>query len=470
MAGTSGGGAPPNFDPNDRTLPAWMDADGDHGVVIVLQMKTTVEGRPLPKNPFTVAKTVQINAGKVASAYHENRGMSMVIKVRNEKQARQLKAISKLIDGTEVVVTDHPALNQTRCVVSCAKTIGMSEAELVEELKEQGVTGVRKFTKMINGTRTETASMVLTIQGTVKPDYVYFGFERCEARLYIPSPMLCYNCYEFGHSKMRCSKATVCRNCSTTHEATTDENGRQSCPKAAYCKNCEGKHGPGSKECPRFKEEAEIARVKTEQKISFAEAKQRVTAKPSTTFASTVSKNLVPLDPRARAQESEVISALKRELAETKKALAEAGEARAAAKELAEARKALVELAEARKAVQEVEKLRREIAELKAQKTNETPSDNNSSESLSKSQRKALKKQQRAQRKENDTNPPEPKKPKQNNTPQNEPMDNAAEYFKLNKEFLLDEHLNPIEPRQSRNIDPKQRSDRSVSRSPLKYQ
>lgn len=471
MAGTSGGGGPPPFDPNDRTLPAWMDSDGDHGVVIILQMRTTVEGKPLPKNPFTVAKTVQMNAGKIASAYNENRGMTMVLKVRSEKQAQQLKKINKLIDGTEVVVTDHPTLNQTRCVVSCGQSIGMTEAQLVEELKEQGVTGVRKFTRMVNGTRTETASMVLTIQGTVKPEFIYFGFQRCEARLYIPSPMLCYNCYEFGHSKMKCGNAPVCRHCSTTHEQQTDAEGRHSCQKPAFCKNCQGKHGPGSKDCPRYKEEAEIAKLRTEQKISFAEAKQKIAAKSSTTsFSATVTQNFTPIDPRARAQESELVSALRRELADTKKALSEVAEARAAMKELAEARKALAELAEARKAVIEVEKLRREITELKAKQNQADDNDNNSSESLSKSQRKALKKQQRAQKKENDTNPPEPKKSKQNNTPQNEPIDNAAEYFKLNKEFLLDEHQNPIEPRQLRNIDPKQRSDRSVSRSPLKHQ
>lgn len=465
MASTSRGSGPPSFDPNDRTLPAWMDGEGDHGVVIILQMRTTMEGKPLPKNPFTVAKTVQQNAGKIASAHNENRGMSMVLKVRSEKQAQQLKKINKLVDGTEVVVIDHPTLNQTRCVVSCSQSIGMTEAELVEELKEQGVTGVRKFTRMVNGTRTETASMVLTIQGTVKPEFIFFGFQRCDARLYIPSPMLCFNCYEFGHSKAKCGNAPVCRHCSTTHEQQTDAEGRHSCQKPAFCKNCQGKHGPGSKECPKYKEEAEIARLRTEQKISFAEAKQKIAATSSkTSFSSTVTQNLVQIDPRARAQESETIMALKRELADTKKALGEVGDARAVMKELAEARKALAELAEARKAVLEVEKLRQEIVELKAQQLNANPSDNDSTEQLTKAQKKALKKQQRTTLKDNEETLPEPKKPKQSNPPKDDEVNKTAQYYKLNKTTLLDD---PINLRRSRNDSQSNCTERSVSRSPI---
>lgn len=455
MAGTSGGGGPPHFDPNDRTLPAWLDTDGDHGVVIVLQMKTTVEGKPLPKNPFTVSKSVQQNAGKISSAYNENRGMTMVLKVRNEKQAQQLKKMTKLIDGTDIVVTDHPTLNQTRVVVSCSRVIGMSEADLTEELKDQGVIGVRKFTRMVNGTRTETASMVLTIQGTVRPEYIYFGYQRCEARLYVPSPMLCYNCYEYGHSKTKCGNATVCRHCSTSHETTTDAEGRQSCQKAAFCKNCEGRHGPGSKECPKFKQEAEIARLRTEKKISFAEAKQLVTANPATTsYSNTVSQNSKQIDPRTRVQESEIVMTLRRELAEVKKALSKASETQAAAQELAETKKLL-------------EEMRRENTELRRNQNNSSDENEVLTPNLTKNQRKALKKlKQKTEtaKKDKENHSPEPKKPKNNNTPNEVQAEKAVQYYKLNKTSLIDD---PIKLRRSRSVNNNNRSERSVSRSPV---
>lgn len=475
MATSSGGVGPPHYDPNDRTLPAWMDEDGDHGVVIILQMRTTTDGKPLPKNPFTVAKTVQQNAGKIASAYNENRGMSMVLKVRNVKQAQQLKKINKLVDGTEVVVTDHPTLNQTRCVVSCSQSIGMSEAELIEELKEQGVIGVRKFTKMINGVKTETASMVLTIQGSVKPEYIYFGFQRCDARLYIPSPMLCYKCFDYGHGKMKCEKNPVCRHCSTSHEQQLDAEGRQVCSKPAFCKNCNGNHAPAAKNCPRFIEETEIARIRVEHKISFAEARQKVVSKRSTpSFAKTVSHNFHPIEPHTRVQESEVVQSLRRELAETKKALGEVNEARAAIRELAEVKK---ELTEARKAAKEVEMLRREIGELKSNQFSSTPtpmiSDENDDENektkkqlLTKNQRKALKKQEK-ETKNKQPHSPEAKKPKQYHTPQNDQVNKTELYYKLDKENLLDEKLRPLDQRKSRTTTTNQRSNRSVSRSPL---
>lgn len=364
MATTSGGSGPPLGAHNDRTLPAWMDLEGDHGVLVILQMKTTTEGKPLPKNPFTIAKTVQQIAGKIASAHIENRGMSMALKVRSDKQAAKLKSLKQLIDGTDVVVTDHPTLNQVRCVVSCSQAIGMTEEELVNELKDQRVTAVRKFTRLVNGARQETASMVLTIQGTVKPEFVYFGFQRCEARLYIPAPMMCYNCYEYGHSKAKCGNQPVCRHCSTTHELQTNEEGKQVCDRQAFCKNCKGGHSPSAKTCPRFIEESEIAKIRTEQQISFNEARQKVAAKSaSSTFANTVNQNFTPIEPRTRVQESELVKELRRELADAKKALGASSDARVEKKELAEAKKAMKEVQEARAAMKEFANIKKELDE-----------------------------------------------------------------------------------------------------------
>ncbi|KAL9694928.1 hypothetical protein quinque_014213 [Culex quinquefasciatus] len=219
--------------------------------------------------------------------------------------------LKQLIDGTDVVVTDHPTLNQVRCVVSCSQAIGMTEEELVNELKDQRVTAVRKFTRLVNGARQETASMVLTIQGTVKPEFVFFGFQRCESRLYIPAPMMCYSCYEYGHSKAKCGNQPVCRHCSTTHELQTNEEGKQVCDRQAFCKNCKGGHSPSAKTCPRFIEESEIAKIRTEQQISFNEARQKVAAKSaSSTFANTVNQNFTPIEPRTRVQDTEGMNRL----------------------------------------------------------------------------------------------------------------------------------------------------------------
>lgn len=433
MASTSSGVGPPLVDPNDRTLPGWMDPEGEHGTVVVLQMKMAEEGELLPKNPFIIAKTIQQQVGRIASAQVENRGLSMALKVRSWKQAEKLKNVKELFDKSKVVVTEHPTRNQTRVVVSCSQTIGMTEDELKEELKDQGITNVRKFTKIVNGTKTDTASMVLTIKGTVLPTHIYFGFQRCEARPYIPSPMLCYNCFEYGHSKGKCGKGTACQNCSMTHPAEKDSEGRPSpCSKPAFCKNCQGNHNPSNKKCPRYVEEAEIAKVRAERNITFGEAKQIVanrTSTSATSFSATVSRNFTPIDPNQRTQESETIQKLRKELEEARKAITE----------LAQAKQELVELAEARKAAQEVEQLRKEIAELrhaqrKQKQTGNNPNGNekfkqpnsNKTKNQNQHQKQQKNKDQEATNSSNDESQPEAKK-KKNQNQQTENIDDTED-------------------------------------------
>ena len=46
--------------------------------------------------------------------------------------------------------------------------------------------------------------------------------------------------------------------------------------KNAKCVNCQGKHESNNKECPKWKEEKEIQRIKTERGISYIEAKKQM--------------------------------------------------------------------------------------------------------------------------------------------------------------------------------------------------
>lgn len=479
MAGTSSGAGPPLMDPNDRTLPGWMDPEGEHGIVIVLQMKMEKEGEFLPKNPFVIAKTIQQQVGRIASAQVENRGLSMALKVRSWKQAEKLKNVRELIDKSKVVVTEHPTRNQTRVVVSCSQTIGMTEEELKEELKDQGITNVRKFTKIVNGTKMNTASMVLTVKGTVLPTHIYFGFLRCEARAYIPSPMLCYNCFEYGHSKGKCGNETACQNCSMTHPVEKDSEGRPSpCSKPAFCKNCQGNHNPSNKKCPRYVKEAEIAKVRAERNVTFGEAKQIVadrTSTSATSFSATVSRNFTPIDPNQRTQESETIQKLRKELEEARKAITE----------LAQAKQELAELAEARKAAQEVEQLRKEITELRQAQRKQNQTGNNPNGNKTKNQNQHQKhqknKDQEAINSSNDESQPEAKKKKnQNNQPENtddtEDMEATPTIFVHGKKIQLDNELRIKKVRKSRSANridsddsPINRNDsKERSRSPLK--
>lgn len=335
-------------------------------VVIYLRLSSKKEGDLLPKNPFIVSKSIQQLCGKIENAYVENKGTSMVLKVRSRKQAATLLKMTQLFDKTQIVITEHPTRNRVKGIVSCSQSLNCTEEELKEGLKDQGVIDIRRF----NGKdRKPTATMELTYSGTVLPQYAYFGFTRATVRPYTPAPMLCYKCYKYGHTKTRCQAAEACRNCSKEHTITLDKDNKTICNQPPFCVNCAGAHSPTDKKCPKFVEEQEIVKIRSEMDVSFGEARRIFNARHLQSYANTVAagnSNVQQRIANAQAQESEIVKQLRKEIADNKKALEGfTKELTAARKAIAEVEMLKKELAEAREAKRGAEK---ELKKLRKQK------------------------------------------------------------------------------------------------------
>lgn len=265
-----GGGSSPSPALNDRTLPEWLDAKGEHGPVTVLLMAPTHREGKLPNNPFVIAKSVKEQVGSISAAYRDKDG-HLVIKVRCPKKAAKLLDMKELIDGTKVTVIEHARLNQAKCITTCHTVEELSEEELTEELADQGVIGVHRLGRKGG----KSATMVITLRGTVVPKEIFFGFDRCATRPYKQAPMQCFKCFGFGHTKARCSAAEeLCRNCSKAHPIAKDQDGKTLCEAAPSCKHCNGAHSPTSRTCPRYAEEEEINEIRTKEDKSAREARR----------------------------------------------------------------------------------------------------------------------------------------------------------------------------------------------------
>lgn len=279
---------------NGRTLPEWLDPKGQHGQVIVLRMQA-VEGS-LPTNPFIVEKSVTQLAGKVNDGYMTKDG-SLVLKVRNPKQAGTLLQMDKLIDDTRVKVEKHPTLNRTKMFVSCNEVATLDDKTLESELKEKyEILEIRRMTRTVNGTRVNTGGIVITFDGTTAPTEIDIGFYKRTTRPFIPSPMQCFRCFKFGHTKTRCQAAPACRICSKEHPIALDTNNRQVCNEPAWCRNCDGDHQIASRNCPLYKEEELIIQIRSDEGVSLHEArklaKQRMSEETqASTFAETAGRS-----------------------------------------------------------------------------------------------------------------------------------------------------------------------------------
>lgn len=260
---------PSNANPNDRTMPEWMDQLGMYGQRIILSLRPT-ENRPLP-NPCIVGKSVEYFCGssKLESAETEDRGTKYILKTRNAEQAKKLMQITELIDGTKVEIVLHPFLNSSRCVVSCREAINMTESELLSELSPQKISAVKRIFRTEDNQKINTPTLILTVCGTVAPHRIYFGLLSVPTRIFYPRPMICYNCCEYGHTKTKCQKTAVCTNCSGNAHAEGEK-----CCQASYCKNCRGAHAPVSRKCPLYSKEEKIIKIKVDNGVSFGEARR----------------------------------------------------------------------------------------------------------------------------------------------------------------------------------------------------
>ena len=103
--------------------------------------------------------------------------------------------------------------------------------------------------------------------------------------VYIPTSLRCYQCQVFGHHEDYCMKKPICANCGEDRHC----NDNRSCKNTAKCVNCNGNHSVFSCNCPTWKKEKAILKVKYENSITFPEVRKIVEeqfAAPGKSYAS----------------------------------------------------------------------------------------------------------------------------------------------------------------------------------------
>lgn len=287
-----------------RRLPAYMDPTNSFGELTYLQL-TGKNGVALPINPYIIAKSVEACAGgEIEDAKSEAQGTKYTLMVRNPGQVTKLLKLSKLIDGTEIEVIPHPNLNVCRCIISTFDLIRMEENDILAEMTNDKVIRVQRITRNVDGKRVNTPALILTFCKTTYPETIKVGLRRVPTRPYFPNPMLCFGCYSYGHTRARCPGPQRCVNCSG--EFHGDE-----CGEAPLCLNCKGNHRPTNRQCPVYKKEVEVIRVKVRDNISFPEARKRVEHQTSsfaqvTAQQSTFEKKLKELEAAMLKKDAEI--------------------------------------------------------------------------------------------------------------------------------------------------------------------
>lgn len=260
-------------------------------------------------SPFFIEKALTQQIGQ----QHETKRLrdgTLLVKCINDKQSKSLLKFNNMLFGNsyKVEVTEHATLNTVQGVVFCWDAKFLTEDEILEGLTDQKVIKVQKIKKKVRGELVDTALCILTFKRFQLPTSIKFGFHSVLVKTYIPNPMRCLNCFLYGHTRKNCKNDRICDQCSMVfHEPVA-------CTTDKFCVNCNGSHDNFDKECPRFKREIAIQKIKVQDKISYIEARRKldsfhplpqnthtITQTQSESFAHVVSKNSLTEHARSRS-------------------------------------------------------------------------------------------------------------------------------------------------------------------------
>ena len=219
--------------------------------------------------PFLLHRAIK-GVSKGLCVHRKLKDGSYIIKSKSEKASSLLlKQDQKHLAGKfKISVSVHKTLNSSRGVVRCAELGNMSVEEIKEELADQGVTDVYRVKTKRAGKEIPTNTYFVTFATPKLPSVIRVGWLQVQVKVFVPSPMRCFNCQRLGHTSKACKSAQLCKCGKEYHDAAV------ACDSPAKCINCKGDHPSDSRNCPSWIEESNIQRLKAEQGISFAEAKK----------------------------------------------------------------------------------------------------------------------------------------------------------------------------------------------------
>ena len=258
----------------------------------------------------TVVRCVKLKYGGIEVEFKEEREAQRALAathfmytVKSETGRRTVKV--------PIHVSAHRSKNSGRGVIFCDDLEGVSDDEIADGLSEFGVISARRILTRKAGVLVPTHSVILTFNKVDLPSEVLVGYLRVKVRPYIPNPIRCFRYLRFGHTRDSCRNRPTCAKC-----AATDHRRDDCSAESERCVNCDATQRPHStydQRCPAFIREKEILTIKTSDRISYREARERYNTKhPKRSYASVADETRPshPVDADQRSNINQLISLL----------------------------------------------------------------------------------------------------------------------------------------------------------------
>ena len=200
-----------------------------------------------------------------------------------------------------VTVSKHNTLNSSKGIIRDRQLKGETEADILEYLKSQSVTAVKRFTIKKGHDTIETNTLLLTFNMINVPKSLKIFYRVIPVDVYVPNPLRCFKCQRFAHHENNCPEdlGSVCEKCGVGNY----DHLASKCKNPVKCVNCGKDHLSRSNECEIWKKEKEIMKIKVTQNLSFFEASKIFENKPEVTFATIVQSSQIK-KPETKATET----------------------------------------------------------------------------------------------------------------------------------------------------------------------
>ena len=192
---------------------------------------------------------------------------ALLIETFDGRQSDKLTKMSQ-IAGHIVKIEKHKHYNTVKGVVR-SKAFGHNTIEqIAEDLKNQGVTDVRRVSLHRNEETIKTDTYILSFNLTKLPPIIIFGeFHRELVEEYKYKPQQCFKCQRYGHVAKYCrSEVDICSRCGQQGHVTAD------CNNSIKCCHCAGSHNSNSKECQKYTFEMNVLETQMRERIPRGDA------------------------------------------------------------------------------------------------------------------------------------------------------------------------------------------------------
>ena len=220
-------------------------------------------------NPWLLEKCLQEKIGQKPKSIRAESSTNFVIEVQDRQQSEIMESLQS-INGIAVKIYKHPNYNTSKGILN-VYDYNMQDFETYKEFLKEEI-GAREIEEAtwIKSRNTRATPLIVTFNQIDPPEYVNITGERAYTRVrrYIPSPMRCKRCQEYGHTRKNCGGAEVCGKCSGIgHDLAKCEN------EEVKCHHCKLDHLTGDRRCTYQLYEKEILAISATENVSKNQAR-----------------------------------------------------------------------------------------------------------------------------------------------------------------------------------------------------